>query len=254
MMRLYNFYRYKQLAYQEWKQMHEQNQLSEQQDQFFQAKPPEALYDLSIDPYELNNLAADPSYASKLVELRNLLNDHLRSTADLSFYPESYLIDVASEDPSIFAKAHRTEITTLIAIADLSLLPFQEAKEPIRRAINSPNPWERYWGWIVCAVFGEQAIEFLPLANIAAEGDSINLVRLRAAEFLALTSDVSARDYLKDCIQSARSESEVTLILNAVALIQSRYPSLRFPIEISWFKTGMDRSTSRVFSRNESNT
>ena len=66
--------------------------------------------------------------------------------------------------------------------------------------------------------------------------DANNLVRLRAAEFLALNGNPESPNLLRQCIQQADTEAEVTLILNAVALIQYRYPAMRFAIERSWFK------------------
>jgi len=54
--------------------MHEQGTLSPIQDLFFQTvKPAEELYDVRTDPWEVNNLAQDPSYAKKLDEMRGYL-------------------------------------------------------------------------------------------------------------------------------------------------------------------------------------
>ncbi|MEM1210375.1 MAG: sulfatase [Planctomycetota bacterium] len=40
------------------------------------------LYDLQDDPWEFNNLASDPRYASQLTRLKRVLRDHLRATSD----------------------------------------------------------------------------------------------------------------------------------------------------------------------------
>ena len=43
---LFNFYRYKMLAYKEWQELFENGNLNKEQEQFFQARTPEALYDI----------------------------------------------------------------------------------------------------------------------------------------------------------------------------------------------------------------
>lgn len=57
-----------------------------------QNKPEEELYDTSNDPYEINNLAADPGYASKLQELRKVHEVWKEETHDLGHIPEPELI------------------------------------------------------------------------------------------------------------------------------------------------------------------
>ncbi|VGO13516.1 Arylsulfatase [Pontiella desulfatans] len=54
-----------------------------------QTRPTEELYDLSADPFEINNLAADKAYASKLEELRTLLSGWVKDTGDQGISPES---------------------------------------------------------------------------------------------------------------------------------------------------------------------
>ena len=42
----------------------------------------EELYDLSSDPNEQVNLAADPDYSEELEKMRELLSEHMRATED----------------------------------------------------------------------------------------------------------------------------------------------------------------------------
>jgi uncharacterized sulfatase len=48
----------------------------------FAKRPAEELYDLSKDPYQLQNVAADPEYAATLRELSQALEKKLRETRD----------------------------------------------------------------------------------------------------------------------------------------------------------------------------
>ncbi|WP_102017600.1 sulfatase family protein [Rhodopirellula islandica] len=56
---------------------------------FRDIRPEEELYDLSSDPHELHNLAADPKHQTTLVALREKLNDWMAETNDQGRTPES---------------------------------------------------------------------------------------------------------------------------------------------------------------------
>lgn len=59
---------------------------------FMKTKPIEELYDLHTDPYEVHNLAFDPAYESKLIELRTALSRWQTDIDDQGFKPESEII------------------------------------------------------------------------------------------------------------------------------------------------------------------
>jgi len=59
---------------------------------FMKTKPLEELYDLHTDPYEVHNLAFDPAYESKLMELRTALSRWQTDIDDQGFKPESEII------------------------------------------------------------------------------------------------------------------------------------------------------------------
>ena len=52
-------------------------------------RPAEELYDLSVDPFEINNLAEDEAYASKLVEFRSILSNWIEETGDRGMTAET---------------------------------------------------------------------------------------------------------------------------------------------------------------------
>lgn len=53
------------------------------------SKPPEELYDLSVDPHEINNLADDPKLAPVLQRLRGVHLQWVATTRDIGLIPES---------------------------------------------------------------------------------------------------------------------------------------------------------------------
>jgi arylsulfatase A-like enzyme len=214
-------YRYKMLAYQEWRELFKAGELNAAQSQFFLPRSPEALYDLENDPNEVVNLADDPAYTNTLLDLRRRLNERLRSMPDLSFFPEPMLLSEGGENPTAFGKANKERIDELLRIANLSLQAFPEAKSSIQAALNSEDPMQRYWGLITCSNFGEQAEPFYQQAEqIATDSKQLPLVRTRAAEFLGLTGAADPRSALTEILLEVSNPIEANLILNSVTLLR----------------------------------
>lgn len=220
---LWNNYRYRQTGYREWYELFKKGELNEVQAQFFTTKPPEALYDLDNDPFEINNLAGNPDYEERLIELRNKLNSWVKGMPDLSFYPEHYLINNAFDNPVAFGQANKTAIQKYIDIANLELVPFADAKTGIEAALNSEDPWERYWGIIVCSRFEKEAMEFLPVLNKMAESDSELINRVRSAEFMGLTNSGDPVEIIEKTLYESKDATESLLILNCAVLMQDGY-------------------------------
>ena len=227
---LFNFYRYNMLAFKEWADLYKEGKLNSIQSQFFEARAPEALFDLQKDPHEVHNLANDPFYKTILLELRSKLQQQVKSMPDLSFYPEPYFLENGISNPVKFGIDHKTNISELMDIVDLSLSPFSNSKKSIENALLSNDPWKRYWGLIVCSTFGKGASSFFERAKEMALKDKVNLVRMRAIEFLALEDQSVSKDLFLDLLQNVKSESEANLILNSIALLKSVKPN--FELEL----------------------
>jgi arylsulfatase A-like enzyme len=67
--------------------------MSAQQAFWFQPRPHEELYDLSADPHEVNNLAANPDYSIELERLRAALADWQSRVPDGSNEPEAEMAE-----------------------------------------------------------------------------------------------------------------------------------------------------------------
>ncbi len=218
---LLNQYRYRQLAYQEWKNLYEQGELNEIQARFFETRAPEMLFDVEKDPYETLNLAEVPQFQDKLIAMRSTLNEQLRSMPDLSFYPEHYLIDHAFDNPVAFGEAHQEEIEKYISIADYSLQPFDQVQAEIETALTSTDPWERYWGLITCIIFEQAAYDMTPIIRNISSSDLELINRVRAAEFLAITQQEDPSNVMTQALYDSEKPAEALLILNCIALMKS---------------------------------
>ena len=213
---LQNNYRYKQLAYSEWRRLYKQGKLNAVQRRFFEPKPGEALYDVAPDPHETPNLAA---HAKTLADMRSRLRAHAKGLPDLSFYPESHLVAHALDNGAAFGQKHKAEIARLVDVADLSLLPFDKARPGLEKALASGNRWERYWALIVCGCFADKAKPLVAAARQKLEDDAL-LVRVRAAEFLATVGAEDPCPTLIDVLNTTTSAVEALITLNSVVYVR----------------------------------
>lgn len=227
---LQNNYRYKMLAYQEWRDLYKQGKLNEVQSQFFQPKAPEALYDLSADPHETKNLADDPKFASQLKQMRQRLNERLKSMPDLSFVTETTLYDSAFDQPVVFGQQHREAIGKLIDVANLALLPWEQAEPKLRKAIASDDWLVRYWALVACSSFGNKAASLTSVIEQRLQ-DLEPLVVMRAVEFAAIAGTKDPRPALYRSLQRATSESESLRLLNTAVFLNDHTDG-RFPIDV----------------------
>lgn len=230
---LNNNYRYKCLAYQEWRELFEAGELSGAPLQFFEPKPVEMLFDCEADPHEVHNLAGDPEYREVLSELSGRLRHWVRELPDLSFYPESYLTEHAMDNPVEFGRTHQYEIRQLADTADLALLPFDVAEPRLRQTLQSENPMIRYWSAMVCSAFGESAASLAEDVRPLLEDESLT-VRIRAAEFLGLIGAINPQPVLTEVVNTTPNAVEATEALNSVVWFRDFFDG-RYPVERSDF-------------------
>ncbi|HAQ70139.1 MAG TPA: sulfatase [Flavobacteriales bacterium] len=229
---LMNNYRYKQLAYQEWKDLHENGELNDIQSAFFEFKDPEYLFDLESDPFETINLAGESDFSSVLMAMRTELNSWIKGMPDLSFYPEQILIDSAFSNPTGFGKRHKKEISKYLDVVNLSLSEFTSIENQITKSLNSTDAWERYWALTAAISFGEDAKELIPLLSRISKDDSELTNRVRASEFLAIVSKINPTESMTNCLYSSNKPAEALLILNSIVLMESYSFGYDFEIEL----------------------
>lgn len=229
---LENIYRYKMLAFKEWKSLFRAGKLEGPAARFFQPKQSEELYDVIDDPHQVNNLADDPQHRETLEMLRGRLTERLKSLPDLSFYPESFLVKNAMENPVRFGRKNKIAISRLIDLANLALVEFEKAKPTLATALVSENEMERYWAAMVCAGFGRQAKSLAELARPLLK-DKSEVVRIRAAEFFGQLGD-DPRPTLIALVNQTDDAIVGTEALNSIVWFKDFFPE-QFPVKRSEF-------------------
>ena len=117
-------------------------------------------------------------------------------------------------------------------MANLALLPLSEAEGPLLQAMSSDSSLEKYWGCIAAASAGFDSPQLLEAAKTLLD-DSHLLVRVRAAEYLAITSDFDPRDAILRVLRESESAAEVLLTLNTVVFLRDFGPKVDFELERS---------------------
>ena len=243
---LQNNYRYRMLAYAEWRELFRRGELDAIRGRFFLPKPVESLYDLRADPHETEDLATDPRHAPRLRQMRGRLRQRLAAWPDLSFFPEPVLVDRAMDDPIAFGRSQASRIERLMDTADLALLPWEDAEARLRTALADSDPWVRYWAVIAATCFGAEAA---PLADevLALADDPEPLVASRVAEFLAVAvvrglpaaDDRDPRELLYGAISRAEVEIEALPMLNTAVLLHD-FTDGHFPVEVARIRFGFE--------------
>ena len=220
---LQNNYRYRMLAFTEWRDLYNAGKLSGPQLQFFQGKPVEQLFDTEADPHEVNNLADDPQHADVLKDLRTRLASRMRAMPDLSFYPESKLVSIM-DDPVGFGQKHKDEISQMADVHDLALLPFSEAKPKVVVALKSENVWLRYSAAMTCSAIGNEASSLVEEVAPLLHDESL-VVRIRAAEFLGLVNRINPQPILAEIVNRTSNPVEAGEALNSIVYFRDCHQS-----------------------------
>jgi len=218
---LQNNYRYRQLAYDNWRNLYRADRLNPVQRQFFERRPVEQLFNLENDPHEINNLAADSDQAKRLTEMRRLLKNKMKSINDLSFYPENRMVTAALNDGVAFGKKHTKQLSRLSDLADTALRPFDEAQQTLVKAMESKSALRRYWALKVCSNFGKKAkpltLNAMPLLK-----DNNLMVRVRAAEFLGSINAIDPMPTLYSVVNNAETEQALMIAFNTIVYLRDQ--------------------------------
>ena len=231
---LQNNYRYRMLAFSQWRELNSKGELNEAQSHFFHAKPVELLFDVEADPHEVVNLAGMAAHQSILEDLRSRLRVKMKQINDLSLFPENQMIDLALEDGIGFGRERSAEIEDLLDVVDLALLPWEQARKKLQRAFKSNNPRVRYWAVTACAAFGDK-VEPLLSASKPLLADPDSQVRIRAAEVMGSLHIVEPQQTIYDVLAKSESNAVAAAAMNAIVFLRDHH-GYEFKVDTSMIK------------------
>ncbi len=124
--------------------LHEEGSLTPTQAQYFATpRPEEELYDTTIDPHEIQNLAADPAHTETLARLRAAYDAFVASTGDLSSIPEAEMIeamwpDMQQPETAPVAFSENGDSLSLTSATEGASIGYQLGDSPVWHLYTGP--------------------------------------------------------------------------------------------------------------------
>jgi hypothetical protein len=167
-----------------WEEEYKAGRTNEVQSRFWQAKPPEELYDAVNDPWEINNLIDKPEYQEVADRMRSALKAWMLEVRDSGFLPEGRLVDISQTGTVYeYVRSDLYNLDKILETADMATLRDADFFPKIRERLMDADPVVRYWSATGCLVLGkeaEAAVEELNMLLNDPDGD----VAVVAAETL----------------------------------------------------------------------
>ena len=249
---LYALYRYKQMAFNQWKDMYKADRLNKVQSRFFEPQGTEELYDLATDPYETRNLATLPAYQKELKKMRSLLFKHMIDMNDLGLLPECVWLNEGQQDPVTYGIQSHKRLKNALATANLQLMTFSKGKKQTLNALKSTDPVQRYWALTACVNWGKEAAPLADSVRSLLEQETHPYVHSRALVFLAQIGALSnpVQD-MKSVLSEAQSDAECLNILNDMAFLKEQNPTWKWDMKESDVKAENFATEWRIQYLNE---
>lgn len=198
-----------------WEKTYLDGNCNETQSIFWGKKPPEELYDMQADPWEVNNLAGDPQYKELLDQMRAEMKRHIIEYRDAGFAPESELYAIDQE--GIIYDYAQSDNYPLEEILEFAYAASEENIPKINEALQSNNSTIRYWGAEGAAVCRDKSAlnkQQLILCLSHESGD----VAVAAAEALY---GMNEKDLAVNALRTRLSSSNPRVQLHAVNVIDA---------------------------------
>jgi arylsulfatase A-like enzyme len=169
-----------------WEQLHDQGKLNAAQDAFWNAKPPEELYDLSADTDEVNNLAGSAEHAAILEKLRAAQRDLARRIRDVGFLPEGE-IHSRSKGSSPYDMARdesKYPYDQIVATAEMAAGMKPHTAGALVKSLEDRDSAVRYWAAMGLLMRGRAGVRAGHGSLVSSLADPSPYVRIVAAEAL----------------------------------------------------------------------
>lgn len=192
---------------QQWEELYTSDNLNRNQEKFFRMKPVEELYNVSVDPHNVNNLAAEDDYRHLLEYMRNEKQSWMFTYRDIGFIQESridsLLTGAVSEPNRSLYEAVREEeipIFEIMSAAEMASRKGLTDENHLSSFLNHNDSSVRYWAVRTLISNHELAQNFARELSELAE-DSSPGVRISTAETLFSLGDESgATDILTEVL------------------------------------------------------
>lgn len=204
---------------------------------FFESrKPVEELYDVVADPWQINNLGADPRHRAALEKYRSECERWMIATGDLGLLPEYEMHERAQGRP--LYEATNNSLPALLAAARMANAMQPTNTPQLVKLLTDTDPALRWWGAVGLVALGEAA-QPGEAALRKALTDSAPEVRIAAAEAVGNLGDAAVA--LPILTQALRHDSEFVRL--AALNVLDRFGPRAKPALPAIRAAGMERSS-----------
>ena len=169
-----------------WERLYREGKLKPPQTYFWEAKPPEELYDLRDDRDEVKNLASSTRHKATLERFRKAHREHELKIRDIGLLPEAE-IHSRAKDTSPYEVGHdpkRYPMERILAAAELASSLKPGVGGQLAKAMQDPDSGVRYWGVMGVLMRGAEEVKTAHATLNRALEDASPSVRIAAAEAL----------------------------------------------------------------------
>ena len=169
-----------------WERLYREGKLKPPQTYFWEAKPPEELYDLRDDRDEVKNLASSTRHKATLERFRTAHREHELKIRDIGLLPEAE-IHSRAKDTSPYEVGHdpkRYPMERILAAAELASSLKPGVGGQLAKAMQDPDSGVRYWGVMGVLMRGAEEVKTAHATLNRALEDASPSVRIAAAEAL----------------------------------------------------------------------
>ncbi len=175
----------------------------------------EQLYDLTEDPWEMENLAKDPAHSGKIAALRDRLKATMIQTHDTGLIPEPLFETLVGEDPiAAYVQSDAFDINKIIDLAFAATEMNEKHLPTFREAVKSNHPVERYWGVNGLLQLAGKSTEVKPDDFTPLLKDAESIIRTTAADalFKLDQKDIATQALVADVAKEMNSTSLLNLL------------------------------------------
>ena len=225
----YSFYQFGQQGWQAWQKAWQKGELPKVHARIWESNQVvEELYNLEIDPWEMNNLANSEKEQNRLQSLRKRLHEEMVKNKDSGIIHESMFAELAAEADGVltnYLSKPEVQIGKLVDAAFatplLSDVPMKEyVNKNLSIRLKDPSPVVRFWTLQSLIQVGKEATP-LESGVIKLLSDKYSANRVSAAHVLFnLGQQKKASEVLIAEIQKDQSQYSVLYAFNVIKQCQ----------------------------------